>query len=57
MIVAIIRGFAPEICLRLAEACRTCIERYLFLPFGSIVLTDIPSLRLTIGQIHTHWTR
>ena len=44
-------------CLRLAEACRTCIERYLVLPFGSIVLTDIPSLRLTIGQIHTHWTR
>ncbi|MCR5567154.1 MAG: TetR/AcrR family transcriptional regulator [Clostridiales bacterium] len=42
-------------CLRLADACRTCIERFLFLPFGSIVLTDIPSLRLTIRQIHTHW--
>ena len=44
-------------CLRLADACRTCIERYLFLPFGSIVLTDIPQLRLTIGQIHTHWAK
>ena len=44
-------------CLRLADAYRTCIERYLFLPFGSIVLTDIPQLRLTIGQIHTHWAK
>lgn len=42
-------------CLRLTESCRICIERYLFLPFGSLSLTDISSLRLTIGQIHTHW--
>ena len=44
-------------CLRLAESCRACIERYLFLPYGSLVLTDLPSLRLTIGQIHTHWVQ
>lgn len=42
-------------CLRLVESCRVCIERYMFLPYGSLTLTDIPSLRLTIAQIHNHW--
>lgn len=42
-------------CLRMSDTCRTCIERFLFIPYGSIELTDIPSLRLTIGQIHNHW--
>ena len=53
------RHHEPDLseCLRLAESCRTCIERYLFVPYGSLVLTDIPSLRLTIGQIHTHWAQ
>lgn len=43
--------------LRAAESCRTIVERFLSLPYGSLTLTDIPALRLLIGQIHNHWAR
>lgn len=42
-------------CLRLTDCYRICIERFLFIPYGSISLTDLPSLRLLIDQIHNHW--
>ena len=42
--------------LRLTECCRTCLERFLSLPYGSIVLTDLPLLRNLIVQVHNHWT-
>ena len=40
--------------LRAADCCRNCLERFLSLPYGSLTLTDIPSLRLLIGRIHNH---
>ena len=43
--------------LRLIDSCRTCIERFLFLPYGSIWLADIASLSLTISRIQNHWVQ
>ena len=47
----------PDIgeCLRIAENCRSCIERMLFLPYGSVNLIDIPALKLLNEKIHNHW--
>ena len=42
--------------LRLTECCRTCLERFLSVPYGSIILTDLPLLRNLIVQVHNHWT-
>ena len=42
-------------CLRFTDSCRLCIERFLFLPYGSVGLTDFPALRLLSDQIHNHW--
>ena len=44
----------PE-CLRLTDCCRQCIERFLSLPYGSLTLMDIQTLRLLTEKIHTHW--
>ena len=41
--------------LRLADCYRLMIERMVFLPYGSLKLIDIPSLKYLIGQIHNHW--
>ena len=47
----------PDIgeCLRIAENCRESIERMLSLPYGSVNLIDIPSLKLLNEKIHNHW--
>ena len=44
----------PDI-LTLTECCRNSIERMLSLPYGSLVLLDIPSIQHTCRQIHNHW--
>ena len=44
-------------CLFLTERYRQCIEQIISLPFGSVELIDIPSLRMLCEQIHSHWTR
>lgn len=41
--------------LRLTECCRTCLERFLSIPYGSISLIDLPLLKNLIVQIHNHW--
>lgn len=43
--------------LALTECCRDSIERMLSLPYGSLVLLDIPSIQLTCRQIHNHWSQ
>ena len=44
-------------CLRYTENVRICIERFLSLPYGSIRLIDIPTLRNLTEQIHNHWQK
>ena len=49
----------PDIgeCLRIVETCREGIERILSLPYGSVCLIDIPSLKLLNEKIHNHWPK
>lgn len=44
-------------CLRATENCRIMIERFLSLPYGTLVLTDIPALQHLIDRIHNHWEK
>jgi len=44
-------------CLVMTERYRQCIEQIISLPFGSLELIDMPSLKMLCEQIHTHWTR
>ena len=44
----------PEL-LRITDQYRIMIERTLMLPFGSVILLDITSLRYVSEQIHNHW--
>ena len=57
MINAEIKHREPELgeCLRIAENCRDSIERMLSLPYGSVSLIDIPTLKLLNQKIHNHW--
>ena len=59
MINAEIKRKEPDIgeCLRIAENCREGIERILSLPYGSVSLIDIPSLKLLNERIHNHWPK
>ena len=41
--------------LQTTETYRTAIERILSLPYGSIELVDIPTIRALCEQIHKHW--
>ena len=41
--------------LRLSDSYRICIERFLFLPYGSIKLIDFSELKYLTDQIHNHW--
>ncbi len=41
--------------LHTADSCRICIERFLCLPFGSVSLIDIPTLKNVSDKIHSHW--
>ena len=43
-------------CLHITECCRICIERFLSLPYGSINLVDISTLRILTEKIHNHWS-
>ena len=42
-------------CLRLTECCREAVERMLSLPYGTVTLIDVPTLKLTADNIHNHW--
>jgi len=41
--------------LRIIEFYRSCIERILCLPYGSLVLIDLSDLNVLIREIHNHW--
>ena len=41
--------------LRMIQCSRTCIERFLCLPFGSVEMISLQELRFLIEQIHNHW--
>jgi hypothetical protein len=43
--------------LHITEQYRTAAERILFLPYGSLILIDIPSLKDLKEQIHIHWIK
>lgn len=59
MINAEIKRKEPDIgeCLRIVENCREGIERILSLPYGTVSLIDIPSLKLLNERIHNHWPK
>jgi len=52
-----LRHKEPELSeyLHLTDCCRNLIERFLSIPYGSINLINLPSLRFLIEQIHNHW--
>ena len=41
--------------LQLTETYRLCIGKIVSLPYGSVEMIDLPSLRLLCEQIHNHW--
>ena len=45
----------PAELLHITEQYRTAAERILYLPYGSLVLIDIPQLKDLEDQIHIHW--
>ena len=57
IINAEIKHREPDIgqCLRIVESSREGIEKILSLPYGSVSLIDIPTLKLLNEKIHNHW--
>ncbi len=43
-------------CLHITECCRICIERFLSLPYGSLIIVDMHMLRNLAEKIHNHWS-
>ena len=43
--------------LHVTDQYRTAIERILSIPYGNIVIIDIPMLKGLMDQIHIHWNK
>jgi len=52
-------GKEPDLAeqLNIVDQYRFCIEKILTLPYGSMSLTDIDTLRQVTDQIHNHWKK
>ena len=44
-----------SVLLHITEQYRNSVERLLSVPYGSIILIDIPLLKGLMDQIHIHW--
>ena len=57
IIQAEMKKVSPDLteCLHITECGRICIERFLCLPYGTLIIIDMHMLRNLAEKIHNHW--